>query len=251
MRIKQLILNGFKSFPDKTTITFDPLINAVVGPNGCGKTNVLDGLRWVMGEASFAQMRCAKTEDLIFSGNNVHPPDNYAEVILILHNNEESVSGNQPTETIGRPLYNLGAEIEVKRRFYRSGDAEFFINRKTCKLKDIQDLFTSGGGSGHSYSIFDLPKMRQIISSNLKALFIEAAGLAFYQERKDEIERKLKLTSDDLIRLNDIIAERTRITRTLKRQAYRLMAFEKVKEQERHLQVSLLKFDYQTVSAEE
>ena len=247
MRIKQLILNGFKSFPDKTTVTFDPLVNAIVGPNGCGKSNVLDGLRWVMGEASFTQMRCAKTEDLIFSGNNVHPPDNFAEVTLILSNHEEQNS-TQQTE---RPLYSLGAEIEVKRRFYRSGESEFFINRKSCKLKDIQDLFTSGGGSGHSYSIFDLPKMRQIISSNLKALFIEAAGLAFYQERKDEIERKLKLTSDDLIRLNDIIIERTRITRTLKRQAYRLMAFEKVKEQERHLRVALLKFDYQKVSAEE
>jgi len=241
MRIKHLILNGFKSFPDKTTITFDQTINAIVGPNGCGKTNVLDGLRWVMGEASFSQMRCGKTEDLIFSGNRVHPPDNYAEVALILQNNEESATNNQP-------LHNLGAEIEVKRRFFRSGESEFSINRKPCKLKDIQDLFTSGGGSGHSYSIFDLPKMRQIISSNLKELFIEAAGLAFYQERKDEIERKLKLTSDDLIRLNDIISERTRITRNLKRQAYRLMAFEKVKEQERKLQVSLLKFDYRKIS---
>jgi chromosome segregation protein len=148
-------------------------------------------------------------------------------------------------------LYNLGTEIEVKRRFFRSGESEFYINRKPCKLKDIQDLFTSGGGSGHTYSIFDLPTMRQIIGSNLKDLFIEAAGLAFYQERKDEIERKLKLTSDDVIRLNDIITERTRITRSLKRQAYRLMAFEKVKEQERKLQVSLLKFDYKKICSDE
>jgi len=244
MRIKQLILNGFKSFPEKTVITFDPNVNAIVGPNGCGKTNVLDGLRWVMGEASFTQMRCAKTEDLIFSGNRAHPPVNYAEVALILENNEESSNNNQP-------LYNLGTEIEVKRRFFRSGESEFYINRKPCKLKDIQDLFTSGGGSGHTYSIFDLPTMRQIIGSNLKDLFIEAAGLAFYQERKDEIERKLKLTSDDVIRLNDIITERTRITRSLKRQAYRLMAFEKVKEQERKLQVSLLKFDYKKICSDE
>ena len=188
MRIKQLILNGFKSFPEKTVITFDPSVNAIVGPNGCGKTNVLDGLRWVMGEASFTQMRCAKTEDLIFSGNRVHPPVNYAEVALILQNNEESTNNNQP-------LYNLGVEIEVKRRFFRSGESEFYINRKPCKLKDIQDLFTSGGGSGHTYSIFDLPTMRQIIGSNLKDLFIEAAGLAFYQERKDEPEQPSGLRS--------------------------------------------------------
>jgi len=243
MRIKQLILNGFKSFPAKTVISFDSTINAVVGPNGCGKTNVLDGLRWVMGEASFTQMRCGKTEDLIFAGNKYYPAVNYAEVTLVLMNEEP------PSTT--QTLYNLGTEIEIKRRFFRSGESEFFINRKPCKLKDIQDLFTSGGGSGHGYSIFDLPTMRQIISSNLKDLFIEAAGLAFYQERKEEVERKLKLTSDDLIRLNDIIAERTRITRSLKRQAYRLMAFEKVKSEERKLQISLLKFDYQKISSDE
>jgi chromosome segregation protein len=244
MRIKQLILNGFKSFPEKTVITFDPTINSVVGPNGCGKTNVLDGLRWVMGETSFTQMRCVKTEDLIFAGNTTHPPVNYAEVTLILQNYNE-------INNLTQPLYNLGTEIEVKRRYYRSGEAEFFINRKQCKLKDIQDLFTSGGGSGHGYSIFDLPTMRQIISSNLKDLFIEAAGLAFYQERKEEIERKFKLTTDDLIRLNDIITERTRITRSLKRQAYRLMAFEKVKGEERKLQIALMRFDYQKISADE
>jgi len=244
MRIKQLILNGFKSFPEKTIISFDSTINAVIGPNGCGKTNVLDGLRWVMGESSFAQMRCVKTEDLIFAGNAAHPPVNYAEVALILQNHDET---NKTTQL----LYSLGTEIEVKRRYYRSGESEFFINRKQCKLKDIQDLFTSGGGSGHGYSIFDLPTMRQIISSNLKELFIEAAGLAFYQERKDEIERKLKLTTDDMIRLNDIITERTRITRSLKRQAYRLMAFEKVKSEERKLQIALMKFDYKKIYRDE
>ncbi|MEO0076057.1 MAG: AAA family ATPase [candidate division WOR-3 bacterium] len=244
MRIKQLILNGFKSFPEKTSITFDPYINAIVGPNGCGKTNILDGLRWVMGESSFTQMRCGKTEDLIFSGNPTHPPDNFAEVTLILENNQPDILSSQP-------IYNLGSEVEIKRRFYRSGESEFFINRKPCKLKDIQDLFTSGGGSGHSYSIFDLPKMRQIISSDLKEMFIEAAGLAFYHERKQEIERKLKLTSDDLLRLNDIINERTRITRSLKRQAYRLMAFEKVKEHERRLMIALMRFDYQKLCEDE
>ncbi|MBS4015589.1 MAG: AAA family ATPase [Candidatus Latescibacteria bacterium] len=244
MRIKQLILNGFKSFPDKTVISFDPTVNAVIGPNGCGKTNVLDGLRWVMGEGSFTQMRCAKTEDLIFSGNQTHPPVNFAEVILVLQNHDQTPSS--PT-SVSQTLYNLGTEIEVKRRFYRSGESEFYINRKSCKLKDIQDLFTSGGGSGHGYSIFDLPTMRQIISSNLKDLFIEAAGLAFYQERKGEIERKLKLTTDDLTRLNDIIAERERITRSLKRQAYRLMAFEKVKAEQKKLEIELLKFDYQKI----
>jgi chromosome segregation protein len=248
MRIKQLILNGFKSFPDKTVISFDPTVNAVIGPNGCGKTNVLDGLRWVMGESSFTQMRCAKTEDLIFSGNQAHPPVNFAEVILVLQNHDQTPSS--PTSA-SQTLYNLGTEIEVKRRFYRSGESEFYINRKLCKLKDIQDLFTAGGGSGHGYSIFDLPTMRQIISSNLKDLFIEAAGLAFYQERKQEIERKLKLTSDDLTRLSDIITERERITRALKRQAYRLMAFEKVKAEQKKHEIKLLKFDYQKIIEQE
>jgi chromosome segregation protein len=244
MRIKQLILNGFKSFAEKTVITFDPTINAIIGPNGCGKSNILDGLRWVMGEASFTQMRCAKTEDLIFAGNKFHPPVNYAEVILILE--------TTPKDEFFLPhLANLGSEIEIKRRYYRSGESEFFINRRPCKLKDIQDLFTSGGGSGQAYSIFDLPTMRRIISDNLKELFIEASGLAFYRERKEEIERKLKLTNDDLLRLKDIISERMRITRNLKRQAYRLRAYEKVKNEERKLQIALLRIDYQKILGEE
>ncbi|MEO0072026.1 MAG: AAA family ATPase [candidate division WOR-3 bacterium] len=240
MRIKQLILNGFKSFSEKTVISFDPTINAIVGPNGCGKSNILDGLRWVMGEASFTEMRCAKTEDLIFAGNKFIPPVNYAEVVLILETTE-----HDKFYTPG--LANLGSEIEIRRRYFRSGESEFFINKKPCKLKDIQDLFTSGGGSGKAYSIFDLPTMRRIISDNLKELFIEASGLAFYHERKAEIERKLKQTQDDLARLRDIISERMRITRNLKRQAYRLLAFEKVKAEEQKLQIALLRFDYQKV----
>ncbi|MEO0091458.1 MAG: AAA family ATPase [candidate division WOR-3 bacterium] len=249
MRIKQLILNGFKSFPEKTTITFEPTINAIIGPNGCGKTNILDGLRWVMGETSYSQMRCAKTEDLIFSGNTKYAPINYAEVVLVLQNDKPFDTPNNSLTPISA-LYK-SSEIEIKRRFFRSGESEFYINRKPCKLKDIQDLLTSGGGSGHAYSIFDLPKMRQIISSNLKDLFIEAAGLAFYEERKNEIERKLKLTTDDLLRINDIIQERERVTRSLKRQAYRLMAFERTKQQERELQCQLLKFEYEKIYAEE
>ncbi|MCX7784815.1 MAG: AAA family ATPase [candidate division WOR-3 bacterium] len=249
MRIKQLILNGFKSFPEKTTITFEPTINAIIGPNGCGKTNILDGLRWVMGETSYSQMRCAKTEDLIFSGNTKYAPINYAEVVLVLQNDKPISIPN--TNSIPTSSLYISSEIEIKRRFFRSGESEFFINRKPCKLKDIQDLLTSGGGSGHAYSIFDLPKMRQIISSNLKDLFIEAAGLAFYEERKNEIERKLKLTTDDLLRINDIIQERDRITRSLKRQAYRLMAFERTKQQERELLCQLMKFEYEKICADE
>ncbi|MCS7257996.1 MAG: AAA family ATPase, partial [candidate division WOR-3 bacterium] len=244
MRIKQLILNGFKSFSDKTTITFDRSINAIVGPNGCGKSNILDGLRWVMGEASFSEMRCTKTEDLIFAGNKYVPAVNYAEVVLILELTEND-------KFVTPALANLNSEIEIRRRYFRSGESEFFINKKPCRLRDIQDLFTSGGGSGKAYSIFDLPTMRRIISDNLKELFIEASGLAFYHERKEEIERKLKQTQDDLIRLRDIIAERMRITRNLKRQAYRLMAFEKVKTEEQKLQIALLRFDYLVVLDEE
>jgi len=232
VRIKELQLYGFKSFPHKTVIKFSPGINAIIGPNGCGKSNVLDALRWVLGEQSFSLLRCAKNEDVIFSGTAQIPALGYAEVRLIMDN-----PGDLP---------NYGSEIEIRRRFFRSGESEYFLSRNLCRLKDIQDVFFDSGTGTKAYSIFDLRSLRSIIAGELRPMLEEAATLAKYRSRKTECLRKLELTDTDLIRLNDIIAERERITRSLKRQAYRLSGYNRLKGEEKRLRLLLLREQYLT-----
>ncbi len=237
MRLKELQIYGFKSFPNKTTVKFSDGITAIIGPNGCGKTNILDALRWVLGEQSFSILRCNKNEELIFGGTAKYPPLGYTEVKLILENN-----GDIP---------NLGAEIEVKRKYFRSGESEYYINRNTCRLKDIQDIFLSSRASTKAYSIFDLKQMREIISGGAKKMFEEAANLAKYRERKNETFNKLALTETELLRLNDVIAERERYTRSLKRQARRLEVYERLREEEKKVKLVALKTQYLMAKNEE
>jgi chromosome segregation protein len=237
MRLKELQIYGFKSFPNKTTVKFSDGITAIIGPNGCGKTNILDALRWVLGEQSFSILRCNKNEELIFGGTAKYPPLGYTEVKLVLENN-----GDIP---------NLGSEIEVKRKYFRSGESEYYINRNTCRLKDIQDIFLSSRASTKAYSIFDLKQMREIISGGAKKMFEEAANLAKYRERKNETFNKLALTETELLRLNDVIAERERYTRSLKRQARRLEVYERLREEEKKVKLVALKTQYQMAKNEE
>ncbi|MDH5683034.1 MAG: chromosome segregation protein SMC [candidate division WOR-3 bacterium] len=237
MRIKELQLFGFKSFPNKTTIKFSEGITAIIGPNGCGKTNILDALRWVLGEQSFSILRCNKNEELIFGGTAKYPPLGYTEVKLILENDCD--------------LTNLGAEVEIKRKYFRSGESEYYINRNPCRLKDIQDIFLNSGTGTKAYSIFDLKQIREIISGGVKKMFDEAANLAKYRGRKNETMQKLALTESELLRLNDVIAERERYTRSLKRQARRLEVYERLREEEKKLKLVSLKTQYRTVKDEE
>ncbi|HTW92557.1 MAG TPA: chromosome segregation protein SMC [bacterium] len=234
MRIKELQLIGFKSFMDKATLRFSPGLNAVVGPNGCGKTNVLDALRWVLGEQSFTLLRCAKNEDLIFGGTAAVAPVNYAEVRLVL--DDVAPSEGQPA-----------AEVEIRRRYFRSGESEYYLNKQPCRLRDIQEVFFSSGAGTKAYSIFDLRQMREIISGNIRKMFEEAASLAKYQDAKADCLRKLELTNSDLLRLDDIIAERERYVRSLQRQAGRLRAFDKLKTEEKGLRLVELKADFEAM----
>jgi chromosome segregation protein len=234
MRIRELQLYGFKSFPHKTTVRLSPGLSAIVGPNGCGKSNILDALRWVLGEQSFSLLRCTRNEDVIFGGTSSAPALGYAEVRLILEN----------LDGAGGVAANLGSEVELRRRYFRSGESEYFLNRNPCRLKDIQDLFFDSGTGTKSYSIFDQRTLRTIFAGELRAMFDEAATLAKYRERKSDCLRKLELTDADLLRLNDIVAERERVTRSLKRQAYRLSAFDRLKNEEKRLQLILLKRQY-------
>jgi chromosome segregation protein len=231
MRIKELQLVGFKSFQDKATLRFAPGLNAIIGPNGCGKTNVLDALRWVLGEQSFALLRCARNEDLIFGGTATVPAVNYAEVKLVL----EGVEREQ----------GQAAEVEIRRRYFRSGESEYYLNKQPCRLRDIQEVFFSADASTKAYSIFDLRQMREIISGNIRKLFEEAASLAKYQDAKTDCLRKLELTKSDLTRLDDVVGERERHVRSLQRQAGRLRAFDKLKTEEKSLRLLELKTDHE------
>ena len=234
MRIKELQLTGFKSFQDKVTLRFSPGLNAVIGPNGCGKTNVLDALRWVLGEQSFTLLRCAKNEDLIFGGTATMAPLNFAEVKLVL---DDVAQGE------GQP----SSEVEIRRRYFRSGESEYYLNKQPCRLRDIQEVFFSSGAGTKAYSLFDLRQMREIISGNIRRMFEEAASLAKYQDAKADCLRKLDLTSSDLLRLDDIVAERERYVRSLQRQAGRLRAFNKLKAEEKGLRLIELKANYEAL----
>ena len=198
MRLKHLELLGYKTFATQTEFLFDAGVTAIVGPNGSGKSNIADAVRWVLGEQSFNLLRIAKTEDLIFAGTAKLPPTNYAEVRLVLAN-----------DTV--PEY--GSEVEIRRRYFRTGESEYYLNRQQCRMKDIQDVFLAAGIGTKAYSIFDLRQMREIIAGNIRVMFEEAATLAKYREAKADCLRKLELTERDLTRLEDIITERERLVR--------------------------------------
>jgi chromosome segregation protein len=256
VRIKELQLIGFKSFQDKATLRFSNGLNAIIGPNGCGKTNVLDALRWVLGEQSFALLRCAKNEDLVFGGTATEPPLNYAEVKLVMEDAEQPQAASpkpqapesEPEASSLKPEPAVQpTEIEIRRRYFRSGESEYYLNKQPCRLRDIQEVFLSSGAGTKAYSIFDLRQMREIISGNIRRMFEEAAALAKYHEAKADCLRKLELTASDLVRLDDIIAERERVVRSLQRQAGKLRAFERLKSEEKGLRLLELKADYEAV----
>ncbi len=235
MHVKELHLLGFKSFQDKTALRFSPRMNAIIGPNGCGKTNILDALRWVLGEQSFTVLRCGRTEDLIFGGTALIPATNMAEVRLVLANDQ---------------LEQFGSEIEIKRRYFRSGESEYYLNKQLCRLKDIQEVFLASGIGTKAYSIFDLRQMREIIAGNIRKMFEEAATLAKYHDAKEDCLRKLELTEGDLVRLEDIIAERERFVRSLRRQLGKLHSYEKLKEEEKSYRLLELKADFDELGRE-
>ncbi len=198
MRLKTLELQGFKSFPDKTVVRFDNGITVVVGPNGSGKSNIADAMRWVLGEMSSKNIRGGKMEDVVFAGSQKRSPMGYAEVSVTFDNSEEA----------GK-IASLGEydEITVTRRYYRVGDSEYFINRKPVRLRDIHELFFNTGLGRDGYSIIGQGKIAEIISQKneeRRAIFEEAAGIAKYRYQKNEAQRKLEHTDENLVRIEDI-----------------------------------------------
>jgi len=229
VHLKQLDLLGFKSFANKTTIKCSNGITAIVGPNGCGKTNVLDALRWVLGEQKASLLRGGKMEEVIFNGTREAKPLGMAEVTLTITNDR----GMLPTE------YN---EIQVTRRLFRSGESEYLLNKVPCRLKDITDLFVDTGMGTHSYSVIQQEMIDAVISDRAEErrfLFEEAAGITKYKLRRKAAQRKLEATENDLLRLNDIFAEvKTRAT-SLYRQHKKAERYQKVVEEIRNWELYL------------
>lgn len=209
MKLKRISTSGFKSFADRLNLEFGDGITCIVGPNGCGKSNSSDAVRWVLGEQSPRALRVNRMQDLIFSGTSDRKPEGMTEVRVVFDNEDGSLS---------LPF----AEIEVSRRLYRSGESEYFINKEAVRLKDITDLFANTGVGTHSYSLLEQGRVDAILKAKpneRREIFEEASGITKYRLRQDEALRKLKRVSQDLQRVEDIIGELSRQVRSLKIQA--------------------------------
>ncbi|MBC2713461.1 MAG: chromosome segregation protein SMC [Desulfosarcina sp.] len=235
MKLKKLDIVGFKSFFEKASINFPPGICAVVGPNGCGKSNVVDALRWVMGEQSLKQLRGKDKEDIIFSGASGKPPLNMAEVSLILVNN----NGSMPE------AYRDFSEVMVTRRLYRSGETAYLINKQPCRLKDIHNIFMGSGVGARTYAVIQQGNIGAITDAgpDERRVFIEeAAGVTRYKMRKTEALRKVNATNQNLLRVKDIITEIDRQMAGLKRQARKAERFKRLKAEARQIDIRLIRY---------
>ncbi len=232
MKLKKLEISGFKSFVEKASIEFPPGVSAVVGPNGCGKSNILDAIKWVMGEQSVKQLRGKSMEDVIFSGSNGKPALNMAEVSLTLAND----NGTAPEEL------KEFTEIMLTRRLYRSGESGYFINKQPCRLKDIHNIFLGSGLGAKSYAVIQQGSIGTITDAGpeeRRILIEEAAGITRYKSRKKEALSKVKSTNDNILRVSDIITEIKRQMAGLKRQARKAERYKKYQKRIRELDICL------------
>ncbi len=230
MKIKKLEITGFKSFHEKTQIELPPGISAIVGPNGCGKSNIVDAIKWVMGEQSVKQLRGKSMDDIIFAGTNGTSPLNMAEVSLTVLNDNGSVPEDLKE-------FN---EITVTRRLYRSGERSYFINKRPCRLKDIHNLFLGSGSASKSYSVIQQGTIGLITEAGpeeKKMLIEEAAGVSRFKKRKTEALQKVDKTNQNLARINDIITEIQRQMSGLQRQAKKAEQYKTYKENIKRLDI--------------
>ena len=229
MYLKALEIQGFKSFPDKTVLAFGSDITAVVGPNGSGKSNIADAIRWVMGEQSTRTLRGSKMEDVIFNGTEKRKGLGFAEVTLVLDNTEHLF-----------PLEET--EVAVTRRYYRSGESEYYINRRACRLKDINELFMDTGLGREGYSIIGQGRIDEILSvksADRREVFEEAAGISRFRHRKEEAERKLERTDENLVRINDKIGELELQVEPLRVQAEKTKKYNVLRDELKGLEISV------------
>lgn len=229
MLLKSLEMQGFKTFPDKTVLQFERGITAVVGPNGSGKSNISDAIRWVLGEQSARTLRCSKMEDVIFGGSSARKPLGYAEVTLTIDNSRRELPFDADT-------------VAVSRRYYRSGESEYLINKASVRLRDIHELFMDTGLGRDGYSMVGQGKIDSIVaarSEERREIFDEAAGISRYRYRKEESERRLEKAEENLLRLRDIVSELEGRIEPLRIQSEKAQQFLEYSEEKRTLEIGL------------
>lgn len=231
MQLSKLEIKGFKSFADKVIINFDEGITGIVGPNGCGKSNVVDAIRWVLGEQKTSALRSEKMENIIFNGTNQRSPLQMAEVSLTINNTKNIL----PTEY---------SQITITRRLYRSGDSEYLLNGVACRLKDITNLFLDTGVASNSYAIIELGMVDDLLNdrdNSRRMLFEEAAGISKFKKRKKETLKKLEDTDTDLERVEDLLFEIEKNMKSLEKQARQTETYYKIKEDYKEKSIQLAK----------
>ncbi len=254
MRLKAIEMQGFKSFPDKTRISFESGVTAIIGPNGSGKSNISDAIRWVLGEMSAKSLRGSKMEDVIFNGTASRAAANCASVSLIIDTEEEfnreneirfDAEGEETPETEeSKGAYKLSdqAEVSVTRKLYRSGESEYYINKKQVRLKDIYELFYDTGIGREGYSVIGQGKIAEVLSQKddeRRSIFEEAAGISKIRYKKLEAERKLRDTETNLVRINDILSEITARIGPLAKEAENAKQYLVLSEEKKGIEITL------------
>src|SRR2546422_3600153 len=239
MRLEAITLHGFKSFGEKTVIKIMPGITGIVGPNGCGKSNCGEAVRWALGEQSAKSLRGKKMEALIFQGTGTRKGLGLAEVELMFSNDG----------TLSVPW----SEIGVARRLYRTGESEYLLNKQPSRLRDILDLFAGTGANPRAYSVMDQDKLNHVLTAkpHERRVFIEeAAGIARYKQQRNETESKLDATRQNLVRVRDVMDEVRRQLHSLERQAKKAQQYKTLQAEKRDLGLALVAADYAGLSSE-
>ncbi|HKL60459.1 MAG TPA: AAA family ATPase, partial [Sphaerochaeta sp.] len=229
MFLKRLKIFGFKSFPDSVSLDFSSGITSLLGPNGCGKSNIVDAIKWVLGEQSTKTLRAGRMEDVIFNGTDTRKPLQVAEVSLVVSNEQGLLPSDEP-------------EIEIKRRIYRSGESEYYINNTRVLLKNIKELFFDTGVGKSAYSILEQGKIDQILSSrpeDRRYIFEEAAGISRFKSQSQEAERKLERTDENIMQVETILREVRRSYETKKNQAAKAISYRELKKEQFTLEVDV------------
>src|SRR3954463_15031399 len=241
MRLKKLILHGFKSFADRTEFVFDAPITGIVGPNGCGKSNVVDGFKWVLGEQSAKSLRGEAMLDVIFNGSGSRKPAGMSEVTLVFDN---------PKREDGTRTLNVETdEVSVGRRLFRDGTSEYQVNNSSSRLKDIRELFLDTGVGVDAYSVIEQGRVAALLEANpeeRRLIFEEAAGISKFKQRKKEAVRKLEKVDQNLLRVNDIVEEVDKRLRSVKIQAGRARTFKEHNDRLVELRLSYALQEYHT-----